>query len=326
MCCLFGFVDYGKNLSHRQKNVLVHTLAKECEERGTHATGVAYHSEGKLNIFKKAVAGRKLKAKIPADVHVVLGHTRFTTQGSEKLNYNNHPFMGKCEGNPFAFAHNGVLYNDIQLHKSEALPDSHIETDSYVAVQLLEKQGAVNHESLQSMASKVDGSFVFTVLDEENSIYFVRGENPLCIYHYKKLGLYVYTSTETILRQALQQVKFVRGNPEKVETESGDILRITDGGNCDSSKFENPFLIEEQYPSYLPYRWTTPYRGYGFRFVPMDKVEREEDEMEQEREYYQELRNFATLRGYHPEDVDLMIEEGYGLDEIEEFLYCGNYL
>ena len=59
-----------------------------------------------------------------------------------------------------------------------------VETDSYVAVQLLEQQKTLDFDSLQAMAEKVEGSFVFTVLDKDNSIWFVVGDNPLCVMFY----------------------------------------------------------------------------------------------------------------------------------------------
>ena len=33
-----------------------------------------------------------MRFKLPDDVLCVMGHTRMTTQGDEKHNYNNHPF------------------------------------------------------------------------------------------------------------------------------------------------------------------------------------------------------------------------------------------
>lgn len=39
-------------------------------------------------------------------------------------------------------------------------------------------------------------------------------------------------------------------------------------------------------------------------------------------EYYTELKSFACFQGYHPEDVDAWIEEGFELEDIENFLYC----
>lgn len=57
----------------------------------------------------------------------IMRHTRMSTQGDEKHNYNNHPFSGNAEGVSFAFAHNGVLYNDTALRKEYQLPKTNIE-------------------------------------------------------------------------------------------------------------------------------------------------------------------------------------------------------
>ena len=54
MCCLFGFIDYNHNLSGKQKNRLLRSLASAAEERGTDAAGIAYHAGGRLHIMKKA--------------------------------------------------------------------------------------------------------------------------------------------------------------------------------------------------------------------------------------------------------------------------------
>lgn len=62
----------------------------------------------------------------------------------------------------------------MELRKIEHLPDTIVETDSYVAAQLLEKEGAVNLSSLSNMAEKARGSFTFTVLNRDG-LYIVRG-------------------------------------------------------------------------------------------------------------------------------------------------------
>ena len=54
------------------------------------------------------------------------------------------------------------------------------------------------------MAGQVEGSFVFTVLDHENSICFVKGDNPLCIFHYD--GFLIYASTLEILKRVSKQL------------------------------------------------------------------------------------------------------------------------
>ena len=80
-----------------------------------------------------------------------------------------------------------------------------METDGYVAVQLLEKNETLDFDSLQAMAEKVEGSFVFTVLDQDNSILFVVGNNPLCIVFYD--GFLIYASTQEILCRAIKKLR-----------------------------------------------------------------------------------------------------------------------
>ena len=140
MCCLFGFIDYNHNLSGKQKNRLLRSLASAADERGTDAAGIAYHAGGKLNIMKKAKPAHVLRFRVPAETTVVTGHTRTATQGDAKKAYNAHPFQGQIGNKKFALAHNGVLLNDRLLQRSKNLPKTHIGTDSYIAVQLLETQ------------------------------------------------------------------------------------------------------------------------------------------------------------------------------------------
>ena len=106
------------------------------------------------------------------------------------------------------------------------LPKTQIETDSYVAVQLLEQQGKLNFDSLKSMAESVHGSFCFTALDEDNTFYLVKGSNPMCLLHFAQLGLYIYASMESILKKALQKAGFHKYPFEVLNLEEGTILKI----------------------------------------------------------------------------------------------------
>ncbi len=49
------------------------------------------------------------------------------------------------------------------------------------------------------MAEKVEGSFVFIVLDSGDPIWFVVGDNPLYQFHYE--GVLLYASTEDIYNE-----------------------------------------------------------------------------------------------------------------------------
>ena len=192
MCAIFGLMDYNHTLNAKQREKLLHILSKECEERGTDATGYAFNHNDKLIIYKRPYAAHKVHLRLHEDSNVIMGHTRMATQGNKLDNRNNHPFPGIVNGTHFALAHNGVLHNDVRLRKQMSLPNTPVKTDSYIAVQLLEQQKSLDIQSISEMAELVEGSFVFTVLDENNNLYFVKGDNPLALYHYETCGLYVY--------------------------------------------------------------------------------------------------------------------------------------
>ena len=296
MCSLFGMIDYQNKLTTREKNRILNTLARECEVRGTDATGIAYHFGGRLRIFKRPLPARKLRLRVPSDVNVIMGHTRMTTQGNEKFNQNNHPFPGSIHGKTFALAHNGILWNDKILRQQENLPQTSVETDSFIAVQLLEQQNALDFASLKAMAEQVDGSFVFTVLDSEDAIWFVIGDNPLCLFHYD--GFVLYASTQDILVKATKRLRL--GKPESVQQpEEGEILRIDKHG-CQTT---DSFMPRTTYPHWWRH---SPYYGY-----PWDEEGRLHDE----------LIAAAKAMGVSEAEVQALLDYGCDPDEIEELLY-----
>lgn len=243
---------------------------------------------------------------------VVMGHTRMATQGSEKRNYNNHPFRARAGGQAFALAHNGVLSNDLHLRKAKKLRRTKIETDSFVAVQLLEQCGGISFDSLRSMAEQMEGSFSFTVLDGKDNLYFIKGDNPLCIYHYPSAGVYLYASTEAILLQALAELPDRLGTPEQVVLTCGELLSIDRNGEQSRSVFDDSRLFQRS--AYFPYSFMMdpPSRG---RSVPV--------QVKSQQEYIQSLKSVASFYGYHPGCIDALLNDGFTLDDVEEMLYCG---
>ncbi len=313
MCCLFGILDYNHSLSKRQMNRLLSALSTACEARGTDATGIAYNFSGKLRIYKRPLPAHIMHYNVPDGVSAVMGHTRMATQGSEKLNFNNHPFYGRTDVQ-FALAHNGVIYNDEQIRKTEKLLLTHIETDSYIAVQLIESKNELSFDSLRYMAEQLQGSMTITVLDSADNLYIVKGDNPLCLYHYPDRGLYIYASTEEILKAGLKKLYLNFGKHDKVKLDSGDILRIDSAGKQARSKFDDMELYYAY--SFFPYS-----HGWeDIRSYPSKKTLPEMDEAETE--YCKDLKHIACHLGYMPEDIDELLVEGYTLDEIEEFIFA----
>ena len=296
MCALFGWLDYKGIVPYRVLKKLTQALANAAEERGTDAAGISYVKDSKVVIFKRPKPARKLHFNIPEGTKVVMGHTRMTTQGNEKYNYNNHPFPGVAGDTLFAFAHNGVLWNDKELRKEKLIPDTHIETDSYAACQLIEKQDKLDFDSLKYMAETVEGNFTFTVLDDSNSLYIIKGSNPMCLLNFKDIGLYVYASTESIMKNALRRIGLHKFANERIKTDEGDILRIDRNGNITRSEFE-PKIFRSKYGSWY------------------------DDELSSYYNMHEEiLLAYCGCYGVDSEDVEILLEYGYTCDEIEEML------
>lgn len=300
MCCLFGFYNYSgqsiKNLGH-----LTNTLAEEATARGTDATGIAYNHKGKLVIHKEPKSAFQVDFKHPDGIVSVTGHTRHSTQGNKNKNYNNHPFSGHCKNVNFALAHNGVLTNDFKLRKEWRLPNTKIETDSYIAVQLIEKKKILNSESIKFMSEKINGSFAFSVLDSDNTLWLIRGDSPLSLIHIPKYKLYVYASTEEILYKALVETKLFaeikKGAFEEIEINSGDILNILPDGTIVYDKFE-----------YTDYSYFGHCQWWKYNTS--------------KNSYIDDLKSVAAYQGYSPDDVDELINSGFTPEEVEEYLYC----
>lgn len=305
MCCLFGLMDCNHTLTGHQKARLVSCLALESEARGTDATGIAYNSSNRLRIYKRPAPAHLFHFHIPEDTRVVMGHTRMATQGSAARNRNNHPFAGQVPGTRFALAHNGVLYNDLSLRRSYSLPHTRIETDSYVAVQLIDQQKALTPAGLRQMAELVEGSFVFTILDERDNLYIVKGDNPFCLLHFPRSGIYLYASTEAILRQAVARTWLRREQAEKVPVNSGDIVQIDLCGNIRTDYFDM---------AWAPY----PHWGNWGQVSPC--LSRPEPG------YLEQLKNVAASFGYTAEQIDQLLLEGWSTDEIEDAMYSYDYL
>ena len=305
MCCLFGFVDYAGSLSVTQKNRLIRELSIAAEARGTDATGIAYNTSRGLQIYKRPLAAHRLHLRIPAEAHVVMGHTRMTTQGSAKKNFNNHPFSGRVKGKTFALAHNGTIWNDLELYRTKHLPRTKVQTDSFIAVQLIEQQKSLDFSSLRYTAEAVEGSFSFTVLSERDDLYLIKGDNPLNIVHFPKVGVYAYASTAEILNKALARCGNWLGRGEKVDIEMGDIVRIDGNGHITRGVFD----ASKFYRSSWGY-WDTPL----YPRLPHS-----------EEEHLSLLKSVAKAFGFTGEMVDRLLEQGFSTDDIEEILYEGTW-
>ena len=312
MCGLFGFSSYDEQ-PIKDISKLTNSLARQSAVRGTDATGIAFCRGGNIQIHKDARAADKMELKHPDNVKCVIGHTRHSTQGSEKKNYNNHPFTGRIYNTNFALAHNGIIWNDDELKLKYRLPKTKIETDSYVAVQLIEyKRGhGLDPDTLKFMAEQVDGSFSFSILDDKNNVYLVKGDSPISILHFPRLKLYVYASTDEILYRALINTDLLseikKKNYEEIVLNEGEILKISPDGTTEKTEFDfcRSFYGRQWWQFGRPYATPTP----------------QSCENASRKAYIEELKYYAMYEGIDPEEIDMLIRSGMEPEEVKEYIY-----
>ena len=279
MCCLFGLIDTTHQMQPHEKNRVISILAEASEARGTDATGFACNTKGKLLIEKHPIPAHRMRFRIPRDAHIIMGHTRMTTQGNARWGFNNHPFPGKAGNMQFALAHNGVLSNDAVLRITHDLPRSRIETDSYVAVQLIEQKNTLDLDSIRYMAEEVKGTFTFTILDRNDRLHIIKGNNPLCLYHFHEEGFYLYASTQLILDEAVEKMGFDKLAHEQIAIADGEILVIDFKGTITRSRFTPPVPQRHSYVySYVEQEdeICTEYRSYMMDFAASMGIPRAE--------------------------------------------------
>ena len=126
----------------------------------------------------------------------------------------------------------------------------------------------------------------------------------MCLLHFTELGLYVYASTESILKKALQKANFHKYPFEVLHVDEGTILEIDRYGFLSGSTFE----VQENFRFGKWYNWY--------------------DELEEEYYTQQEelLLEMCSCYGVTEEDVLLLLDYGYSTDEIEEMLCDSNLL
>lgn len=148
------------------------------------------------------------------------------------------------------------------------------------------------------MAETVQGNLTFTALDEENSLYIIKGSNPMCLLHFEMLGIYIYASTESIMKNALKKVNMLSFPYTKIETINGDILKIDSKGCITRSEFENK----------EDFRYDSCLRRYD---------DWEDDSYNQ---HEQLLLEMCNCYGVDEDDVIMLLDYGYSADEIEDML------
>lgn len=165
---------------------------------------------------------------------------------------------------------------------------------------MIERKQKLDWDSLRDTAEAVEGSFTFTVLSEDDKLYFIKGDSPMKIFHYPTLGVYLYASTENILRSALRGCGNWLGSGVELPISIGEMLSIDDSGIIEHANFDAGNLF-----SYGRY-YGAPLCRPAFSACSS---------------YVQELKDIASAFGYTPEDIDELLSCGFSPEEIEDYFY-----
>jgi amidophosphoribosyltransferase len=198
------------------------------QHRGQESAGIAVSNGRRINIHKEM----GLVAQVfnennlrPLQGHLAIGHNRYSTTGSSKLQ-NAQPFLVESVLGPLAVGHNGNLTNapDLRhelLRRGVGLTST---SDSEVIVQMLAGgEGRTWEEKLRVFMVRAQGAYCLTILTGD-TLFAMRdpwGLHPLCLGRLGETG-WVVASESCAL--ATIGAEFVR------EIEPGEILAISEDG------------------------------------------------------------------------------------------------
>ena len=115
----------------------------------------------------------------------------------------------------------------------------------------------------------------------------------MCLLHFEALGIYIYASTESIMKNALKKIGFHKFDAEKVEVVEGDILKIDENGIMSRAEFE--YITASSH-----FGW------YGSTdYYPIHE---------------ELLLAYCGCYGVDSSDVELLLDYGYTPDEVEDML------
>ena len=139
------------------------------------------------------------------------------------------------------------------------------------------------------MAENIQGSFAISILKFDNTLYLVKGSNPIYLIHFKSLGLYLYSSTKEIMLEALIKSKF-NLDFEVIHLDDSDIISINSMG-----------IINKNYFNFTQIDNSFYYRNYLDYF---------DDELDI-------LLDYCTNIGIDEDDVYTLLDYGFEVEEIE---------
>ena len=229
MCGLAGVILQNKSRTEDEMSLVTagfERMLKSANTRGGHATGFALiDNQGNYSIHKRNVNAHQFLLmpetqmtldSVTTDDILIMGHTRYATKGSPKINRNNHPIRaGHTIG-----THNGWVRNDDELFDKFDL-DRFAQVDSEVIFRMYNNADSVD-DFIDNRLSLIQGKLciVWTDLERPEYVYIVKANNPLEMVYIPSLNTIAYGSTNEIVKAGFSH------NIKPIEVKPNTMLRI----------------------------------------------------------------------------------------------------
>ena len=205
MCGIYGIAKSPKPYTRKQSKIakkVLRDIAIDSETRGSHSSGIASIGET-CTIYKSLLPSAKFvdskeyntaTKSLDKGSNILLGHTRFATEGAIVVN-NAHPFqVGSTIG-----AHNGCVYN---IDEMQTQLDKQCPVDSQLIFKSIDAT-----DNIQEAVKDFDSDFALSyVKDNPNILHLCRENNrPLSVAYVPQLKTLFYASESDFLIDALRK-------------------------------------------------------------------------------------------------------------------------
>jgi len=203
MCGIYGIAKSPTPYTNKQLKVVkkvLREMAVDSESRGAHSSGIAKVGAN-TRIYKSLLPSSKFVdtkeyhdavRSLKTDSYILLGHTRFATEGAI-VKSNAHPFrVGDVVG-----AHNGCVYN---ISEMQTKLDKQCPVDSQLIFKSLN-----DSDNIQEAVQNFDADFALSFVKKNPmKLYLTREENrPLYVAYVPSLKTLFYASEDSFVEDAL---------------------------------------------------------------------------------------------------------------------------
>lgn len=203
MCGIYGIAKSPTPYTNKQLKVVkkvLREMAVDSESRGAHSSGIAKVGAN-TRIYKSLLPSSKFVdtkeyhdavRSLKTDSYILLGHTRFATEGAI-VKSNAHPFkVGDVVG-----AHNGCVYN---ISEMQTKLDKQCPVDSQLIFKSLN-----DNDNIQEAVQNFDADFALSFVKKNPmKLYLTREENrPLYVAYVPSLKTLFYASEDSFVEDAL---------------------------------------------------------------------------------------------------------------------------